>query len=48
MARGRYTHREQAYIMSKRKAEEFERLYAIGWDSSVVTLELRPPTEEIK
>jgi hypothetical protein len=33
MARGRYTHRERAYLMSQSRARDFEKLYALGWDA---------------
>jgi hypothetical protein len=45
LARGRYTHREGAYIMSPTRARKFETLYAEGWDGSTITGELQPPCE---
>ena len=45
LARGRYTHRERAYIMSRRNAGRFEELYRLGWDASTVTGELKGPDE---
>lgn len=41
--KGRYSHRERAYIVSPAKAAKFEKLYADGWDASAVTGELEPP-----
>lgn len=43
IARGRYTGRERAYIMSPTAAAKFERLFLEGWDACVITLELEPP-----
>lgn len=34
---GRYSGRENAYIVSKAKAEKFVKLYAEGWDAGVMT-----------
>ena len=36
--RGRYTHRERAYIMSPAKADKLRQLYAAGWDANVISL----------
>lgn len=41
--RGRWTHREGAYIMSARKAERLAVLFAEGWDGSYMSDELVPP-----
>lgn len=43
LARGRYTGREKAYILSPSAARRFEKLYAEGWDASVLTRELKAP-----
>lgn len=45
LARGRYTHRERAWIMSQNKAEMFERLYAEGWDASPFSYKLEAPKQ---
>lgn len=45
IARGRYTGREGAYIMSPAAAAKFERLFLDGWDACVITLELEPPQQ---
>lgn len=44
IARGRYTHREDAYIMSPTKARKFETMYRTGWDGSTIMNRLEPPT----
>lgn len=46
LARGRYTGREGAYIMSPGRAAKFERLYALGWDATYISYELIPPDAE--
>jgi len=47
-ARGRYTGREGAYIMSPSAAARFERLYAEGYDSaSIFNYDLEPPRREM-
>jgi hypothetical protein len=46
LARGRYTGRENAYILSPAAAKRFERLYAEGYDASVITYELEAPRKE--
>lgn len=38
-----WTHRERAYIVSARKAKQFEQLYAAGWDASPIVNKLMPP-----
>jgi hypothetical protein len=43
--KGRYSGRENAYIVSPTKAARFERLYAEGWDASFITGALEPPRE---
>lgn len=43
LANGRYTGREQAYIMSAAAAKRFEKLYAEGWDASSFSGELQAP-----
>jgi len=43
--RGRWTHREGAYIMSSRKAERLADLFAKGWTGSYMSAELVPPGE---
>lgn len=46
IARGRYTGREQAYIMSPSAAKRFERLYAEGYDSaSIFDYSILPPRQ---
>lgn len=40
-----YSHR-LGYVVSQRKFAKFERLYAEGWDASVMTGELWPPTRK--
>lgn len=45
IARGRYTGREGAYIMSPTAAAKFERLFLEGWDACVITHELEPPRQ---
>lgn len=46
LARGRYTNREGAYLMSRTAAEKFKRLYAEGWDASVISNKLEAPRNE--
>jgi hypothetical protein len=46
LANDRYTNREQAYIMSPSAAVRFERLYAEGWDASVMTTDFILPDAE--
>lgn len=41
----RHSGRERAYIASPSKVRKFEKLYAEGWDASVITGELEPPRE---
>jgi len=43
LARGRWTGRECAYIMSPTRARKFVELYAAGWDASPIMGELQPP-----
>lgn len=45
LSRDRYSGRESAYILSARAAERFQALYAAGWDASVMTGELRAPSD---
>jgi hypothetical protein len=44
--RGRYTHRERAYIMSPTAAARVLKLYAEGWDASPIRGELTAPKEK--
>jgi len=44
---GRWVHRWKGYTMSSKRAAEFEKLYAEGWDASTIMSELRPPREVI-
>jgi len=44
--KGKYSHRERAYIMSPTKAEKLKKLYDDGYDASCITNELRPPRPE--
>lgn len=43
--RGRYSGREDAYIMSPTKATKLERYHREGWDATFVTAELVPPKQ---
>jgi hypothetical protein len=43
LANGRYSGRENAYILSPAAAKRFERLYAEGWSASNFTNDLYPP-----
>lgn len=45
IARGRYTGREGAYIMSPAAAIRFERLFLDGWDASPFSYELETPRQ---
>lgn len=45
VARGRWSNREKAYVMSRRAVERFERLFRAGWDASVVVRHLEAPSE---
>jgi len=45
MPGSRYSHREHSFIMSKRSADRFHKLYQEGWDASFITHELIPPEE---
>lgn len=38
-----WVNREEGYSASPAKVAKFERLYAEGWDASIVTGELKPP-----
>ena len=40
---GRYSGRSHGYIVSKATADEFESLYAAGWDANAVTGALEAP-----
>lgn len=40
--KGRYSHRENAYIMSRTKAARLRELFAAGRDASAITRELLP------
>lgn len=42
--KGRWTHRDCAYLMSPRKVERLKQLYADGWDAGSITGELYPPS----
>lgn len=44
--KGRWSNRERAYIMSEPKERRLRELYAEGWDASIMTGELEPPTKE--
>jgi hypothetical protein len=46
LSNNRYTGREHAYIMSPTAAVRFERLYAAGWDASVMTTDFISPSAE--
>lgn len=45
LANGRYTGRENAYIMSATAAKRFEKLYAEGWDAEYISGELVEPAK---
>jgi hypothetical protein len=47
LANGRYSGRENAYIVSPTAATRFERLYAEGWSASNFSNKLYPPKAEI-
>jgi len=47
LANGRYSGRENAYIVSPTAAMRFERLYAEGWSASNFSNKLYPPKAEI-
>lgn len=40
-----YTGREHGYSMSKRQADQFERLFAEGWDGSIFRALRRPASD---
>ena len=44
--RGRYSRREDAYIMSVKKAARLMQLYADGWDGNYSGTSLIPPKGE--
>lgn len=44
VARGRWTNREGAYVLSPAAAARFVKLYAEGYDASPITGELREPS----
>lgn len=46
LARGRYTGRENAYIVSPNAAKRFLKLWREGWDASSFTYELEAPRKE--
>lgn len=46
--KGRYSNREDAYIVSLTKAAKFEKLYAEGWDGRHMTAEIYLPANENK
>lgn len=41
--KGRWTNREHGYVLSPTKLTRFEKLYAEGWDASIMTGELQSP-----
>lgn len=43
IARGRYSGREQAWIVSPTAAKKFETLFTQGWDACVMTYKLEAP-----
>lgn len=43
LSNGRYSGRENAYILSPGRAKKFQELWAAGWDASAVTGTLQPP-----
>jgi hypothetical protein len=46
LARGRYSNREHAYLLSRAAAARFEKLYAEGWDGEIMGGALiQPPTD---
>ena len=45
--KGRWSNRESAYIMAPTKEARLRKLFAEGWDASVITGELEPPKETL-
>ena len=45
--KGRYTGRENGYIVSPTKAQRFEKLYLKGWDGKIMTAELVAPGTDL-
>lgn len=44
--KGKWTHREKGYVMSKAKAEKLKKLYDEGWDADFMSKELIPPKKK--
>lgn len=44
--KGRYSHRENAYIVSPTKAQKLARLFADGYDASPIMGEIYKPADE--
>ena len=44
--KGRWSHRQRGYVVSETKAVKFARLYAAGYDATIISRELIAPEKK--